>query len=157
MESNIEFVSLSDKPALLALSSPDWQEAARAALAELGYKVFQAATHSDFATSFTQTVWQVVVIEDRFAADSMQENESLAFVRSAPMNLRRHCLVLVAGDAFTSFDPMQAIQMGVHLVVNRTEMSLLMQFIQKVAAENEVFLKPYQDAQRRLSAGPSVR
>ena len=151
MDTNVDFISAADKPALLALSSPEWQELARAALTELGYKVHQAAAHGDFIPTFTQTAYQVVVIEDKFAADSALENRSLQFLQEAQMSLRRHGTIILVGDNFTSFKPMEAFQHGVHLVVNRSEMLLLIQFIQKAVSDNDMFLHPYREAQRRLA------
>jgi hypothetical protein len=151
MDNNLDFIGLSDKPALLALSSPDWQEAARAALTELGYKVHQCAAHSDFVGNFSQVFYEVVVIEECFAAHAGPENSSLAFLQNAAMQLRRHCTFILVGDSFTTFDTMQAFQCGVHLVVNRGEMPLLAQFIQKSVSENDLFLNPYREAQKRLS------
>ena len=153
MDASFDFISATDKPALLALSTPEWQEVAQAALVELGYKVHQATAHADFITNFSQMSCQVAVIEERFAADSAAENRSLAFLQTAPMHLRRHCTFILVGDSYTSFNPLQAYQQGVHLVVNRSEMLLLIQFIQKITGENDVFLQPYREAQRRLAAG----
>jgi hypothetical protein len=151
MDNSLDFIGLSDKPSLLALSSPDWQEAARAALTELGYKVHQCAAHSDFVTNFSQIQYEVVVIEDCFAAHAGPENSSLAFLQNAQMSLRRHCSIILVGDAFTTFDAMQAFQCGVHLVANRGEMPLLAQFIQKTVSENDLFLHPYREAHRRMN------
>ena len=154
MEKHVDFISAADKPALLALSSPEWQEVARAALTELGYKVYQAAAHGDFIPTFTQVAYQVVIIEDKFASESAPENRSLQFLQEAQMVLRRHCTIILVGDNFTSFKPIEAIQHGVHLVVNRSEMLLLIQFIQKAVSDNDMFLHPYREAQRRLAGGP---
>jgi hypothetical protein len=155
MNPSFDFIGVTDKPALLALSSPDWQETARASLTELGYKVHQAAAHGDFIANFTQVPYEVVVIEENFASDSAPENRSLAFVRWAQMHLRRHATIILVGDSFSSFNPLQAFQYGVHLVANRSEMALLGQFIQKAVGENELFLHAYREAQRRLIAtGP---
>ena len=153
MAGNFEFLTTTDKPALLALSTPEWQELARAALTELGYKSHLAATHSDFITSFTQVPYQVIILEECFAADTAPENRSLVFLQSAQMQLRRHATVILVGDSFTSFNPMQAYQLGVHLVVNRSEMLLLIQFIQKAVAENDLFLHGYRETQRRIAQG----
>jgi hypothetical protein len=151
MPAPVDFLSVADKPALLALSSPEWQELSRAALTELGYKVHQAATHGDFIAGFSQMPYQVVVMEENFASDSALENRSLEFLQNANMHLRRHATIILVGDSFTSFNPMQAFQWGVHLVVNRSEMLLLIQFIQKATADNELFLHSFREAQRRLS------
>jgi hypothetical protein len=151
MENHLDFIGLSDKPALLAISSPEWQEGARTALTELGYKVHQAVAHSDFVTNFCQIAYEVVVIEDVFAAHADPENPSLRYLEEAQMHLRRHCTIILVGEAFTTFDTMQAFQYGVHLVVNRGEMPLMAQFIQKCVSENDLFLNPYREAQKRVS------
>jgi hypothetical protein len=153
MSSTFDFLTASDKPALIALSTPEWQEMARAALTELGYKVHTAATHGDFVTNFTQVAYQIVIIEECFAADTAPENRSMAFLQNAQMQLRRHSTVILVGDSFTSFNPMEAFQLGAHLVANRSEMLLLIQFIQKVAADNDLFLHGYRETQRRIAQG----
>jgi hypothetical protein len=153
MAGTFDFLTTTDKPALLALGTPEWQELAKAALAELGYKVHMAATHGDFITNFTQVAYQVVIVEECFAADTAPENRSLVFLQSAQMQLRRHSTIILVGDSFTSFNPMQAFQMGVHLVVNRSEMLLLIQFIQKAVADNDMFLHGYRETQRRIQQG----
>ena len=56
MPTQFEFISTTDKPALLAFSTPEWLEAARTALNELGYKVHTAATHGDFLIRFSQKI-----------------------------------------------------------------------------------------------------
>src|SRR3954471_7499338 len=101
MNGTFDFLTATDKPALLALSTPEWQELARAALAELGYKVHMAATHGDFITSFIQVPYQIVMLEECFAADTAPENRSLGFVQSAQMQLRRHATVILVGDSYT--------------------------------------------------------
>jgi DNA-binding NarL/FixJ family response regulator len=153
MSANFDFLTAADKPALLGLSTPEWQELARAALNELGYKVHMAATHGDFIGNFTQVAYQVVIIEECFAADNAPENRSLEYLRSLQMQLRRHATVILVGDHFTSFNPMEAFQNGVHLVVNRSEMLLLIQFIQKAVADNELFLHSFRETQRRVAHG----
>ena len=153
MAAAFDFLTTTDKPALLALSTPEWQELAKAALNELGYKTHQATTHADFIASFTQVPYQVIILEECFAADAAPENRSLVFLQSAQMQHRRHATVILVGETFTSFNPMQAYQMGVHLVVNRSEMLLLIQFIQKAVAENDLFLHGYRETQRRVAQG----
>ena len=153
MAASFDFLTTTDKPALLALSTPEWQELARAALNELGYKSHLASAHSDFITSFTQVPYQVVIIEECFAADTAPENRSLVFLQAALANLRRHTVVILVGDSFTSFNPMEAFKLGVHLVVNRSEMLLLIQFIQKAVADNDLFLHGFRETQRRVAQG----
>ena len=44
MPEKFDFISATDKPALLAFSTPEWLETARSALNELGYKVHTAVS-----------------------------------------------------------------------------------------------------------------
>jgi hypothetical protein len=148
--SNFDFISTSDKPALLAFSTPEWLDTARTALAELGYKVHTAATHGDFLIRFSQVRYQIVIVEECFAANSVAENLTLLALQEMPMSQRRHAAVLLFGDSFQTFTPMQAFQFSVHAVINSSELFLMKQLIEKAIADNTLFLHSYREAQARL-------
>src|SRR5512138_1279781 len=150
--SNFDFISTSDKPALLAFSTPEWLDAAKTALAELGYKVHTAATHSDFLIRFSQVRYQVVVVEELFAANLPSENLTLQALQNMPMSLRRHATVILLGNSFQTFTPTQAFQQSVHVVINPSELFLLKQLIEKAVADNTLFLTNYHEAQSRALA-----
>ena len=149
MTSRFDFISATDKPALLAFSTPEWLDAAKTALTELGYKVHTAATHSDFLIRFSQVRYQVVVVEELFAANSMTENLTLQALQAMPMSQRRHATFILFGDSFQTFTPMQAFQQSVHAVINSSELFLLKQLIEKAVADNTLFLNSFREAQRR--------
>jgi len=150
MADRFEFISATDKPALLAFSTPEWLEAARTALVELGYKVHTAATHGDFLVRFSQIQYQVVVVEELFAANNIAENLTLRALQTMPMNQRRHASVILFGDSFQTFTPLQAFQQSVHAVINSSELFLLKQLIEKAIADNDLFLHSYRECQARL-------
>jgi hypothetical protein len=152
MADRFDFISASDKPALLAFSSPEWLEAARSALTELGYKVHTAATHGDFLIRFSQIRYQVVIVEELFAANSIDENLTLKALQQMPMNQRRHATVILLGDSFQTFTPLQAFQQSVHAVINSSELFLLKQLIEKAFADNTLFLHSFRDTQTRVLA-----
>ena len=153
MSDKFEFIGTNDKPALLAFSTPEWLEEARTALTELGYKVHTAATHGDFLVRFTQARYQVAVIEERFAANDIAENQTLKEVQKMPMPQRRHCTFVLFGESFQTFTPMQAFQQSVHAVINSSELFLLKQLIEKTVADNTFFLNNYREAQSRVLSG----
>jgi hypothetical protein len=148
--SNFDFISTTDKPALLAFSTPEWLDTARTALAELGYKVHTAATHGDFLIRFSQVRYQIVIIEENFAANSMAENLTLLALQEMPMSQRRHATVLLFGESFQTFTPMQAFQFSVHAVINSSELFLFKQLIEKAIADNTLFLHSYREAAARV-------
>ena len=149
MADRFDFLSATDKPALLAFSNPEWLEAAKTALTELGYKVHTAATHGDFLIRFSQIRYQVVVVEELFAANTLAENLTLKALQSMPMSQRRHATTILFGNSFQTFTPMQAFQQSVHAVINSSELFLLKQLIEKAVADNSLFLHSYREAQAR--------
>jgi hypothetical protein len=152
MPSNFEFISASDKPALLAFSTPEWLEAARAALQALGYKVHTAATHGDFQIRISQVRYEVIIVEECFAANDISENLTLQAIQKMPMPLRRHATIILFGNSFQTFTPLQAFQQSVHAVINSTELFLLQQLIEKAVADNALFLHSFREAQARAYA-----
>jgi len=152
MSSQFDFISAQDKPALLAFSTPEWLETARTALEELGYKVHTAATHSDFLIRFTQVRYQVVILEELFAANDISENLTLKALQAMPMNQRRHATIILLGESFQTFTPMQAFQQSVHAVINSSELFLIKQLIEKAVADNNLFLTSFREAQSHAFA-----
>ena len=150
MTGSFDFVSTEDKPALIAFSTPEWLEAAKTALRELGYKVHTAATHSDFLVRFNQVHYQVVIIEERFAANTIEENLTLQALQTMPVNQRRHATVFLLGDTFQTLSPMESFKHSVHAVVSSSEMFLLKQLVEKTVAENNLFLNSFREVQARV-------
>ena len=150
MSNTFDFISTTDKPALLAFSTPEWLEAAKTALTELGYKVHTAATHGDFLNRFSQIRYQVVVVQESFAANDLSENLTLQALQAMPMSERRHATVILFGNSFQTFTPLQAFQQSVHAVINASELFLLKQLIEKAVADNTLFLSRFREAQNRL-------
>ncbi|MGA2244133.1 MAG: hypothetical protein ABSH48_03950 [Verrucomicrobiota bacterium] len=150
MTPSFDFVSNEDKPALIAFSTPEWLQEAKTALQELGYKVHTAATHSDFLMRFSQAPYQVVILEELFGANNREENLTLKALQNLQVSQRRHATILLIGNSFQTFTPMEAFQQSVHAVINSSEMFLLKQLIEKAVADNQLFLQSYRDVQSRI-------
>src|SRR5688500_18299984 len=150
---DFDFISTEDKPALLALSTIEWLATAKTTLLDLGYKVHIADNHEDFQTRFSAVQYQVISIEELFAANNPQEKLTLTNLQHMPVSHRRHATIILLGDSFQTMNAMQAFQQSVHAVVNRAELSLLGQVVQKVVADNQLFLSTYLSTQRRIAEG----
>jgi|ERR1700679_3533437 hypothetical protein len=153
MNTSFDFVSKTDKPALLAFSTPEWLDSAKTALLELGYKVHTAATHSDFLIRFTSTQYQVVLIEELFGANTFEENLTLKALQNMPIGQRRHATTLLVGESFQTFVPMEAFKHSVHAVINSSELFLLKQLVEKAVSDNDAFLHSFREVQGRLFSG----
>ncbi len=150
MSLEFDFLTPTDKPALVGLSSPELQDTTKTALDQLGYKVHLAGNHGEFLHKIGQVPYQVIILEELFSSNTPEENESLLFVQRMPMHLRRHSVVILFGFSLATFNPLQAFQYGVHAVVNPSEMFLLIQLVQKAVADNDVFLHTFHEAQKRM-------
>jgi hypothetical protein len=68
------------------------------------------------------------------------------------MSDRRHATVILLGNSFQTFAPMEAFQQSVHAVINASEIFMLKQLIEKAVAENALFLQSYREIQRRVAS-----
>jgi ActR/RegA family two-component response regulator len=152
MPGSFDFISTGDKPALIAFSTTEWLETTKTALTELGYKVHTAATHTDFLARFFQVRYQVVVIEELFGANKIEENLALQAVQTMSVSQRRHATIILLGSSFQTFAPMEAFKCSVHAVINSSEMSLLKQLIEKAVTDNALFLHSFREVQNRIHA-----
>ena len=122
----------------------------KTALNELGYKVHTAATHSDFLIRFSQARYQVVIVEELFGANTPDENLTLKALQNMSVSQRRHATMLLIGNSFQTFTPMEAFKNSVHAVINSSEIFLLKQLVEKAVAENDVFLHSFREIQNRV-------
>ena len=158
MAYELEFIGPNDKPALLALSTPEWLDAARNVLAEIGYKVHAASHHDDFTLRFGRIQYQLVIIEELFASSTPEENLTLQYIQQMPMPQRRHTIFILLGSSFSTLSAMQAFQQSVHAVVNREELGLLGAnilgpIVQRIVGDNDLFFNVYRDTQLRIVQG----
>ena len=118
---------------------------------DLGYKVHCIDTHEEFPTRFAEVQYQVVVLDESFAGESIADNRTLYYVQHLAMSERRHAAVLMVGPSFETLNALQAFQQSVHAVINYSEWSLLGQLIQKAVAENDLFLTTYRTTMVRVA------
>ncbi len=148
-----EFISPSDKPALLALSSLETMANVQTICLELGYKVHVASNHEDFSKRFLAMNYQLVIVEELFAAEKVEDNIILARLQNMPMSQRRHATLILIGEHVHSMNAMEAFQQSVHAVVNKSDISSLGQIISKTTTDNDVFLHTYREVHEAGSRG----
>ncbi len=151
MANQFDFLSPTDKPSLLAISTPEWISLAEIALLEINYKVHKIGSHLEFPSRFSQVAYQVVIIEDKFGGAEAADNTTLQLLQSMPVNQRRHSVIILIGDSYETLNSLQAFQNSVHAVVNYSEMPLLGQLLQKIVTENDLFLGNFREIQTRVA------
>ena len=149
---DFEFVSPDDKPALLGLTTPEWQAQGRTVLSELDYKPHVAANHDDFFNRFNRTRYQLVLMEELFASTSLAENRSLNYLQSQMMSQRRYAIVFLISEQFPTMSSMHAFQQSVHAVIHPRDLDKLKPIVQQVVADQDLFLHVFRDAQLEITA-----
>jgi hypothetical protein len=147
-----EFLSTTDKPALVAITSPIFRDVAISSLQELGYKVHTVDDHTEFPGRFASVQYQAVIIEDKFGDNLPENNTSLKTLQRMPMALRRHITLILLSETFETMNALLAFQQSVHAIVNYNDVGMLTRIIQKTVSDNELFLTPFREAQKRVVA-----
>jgi hypothetical protein len=148
-----EFISPSDKPALLALSSLEVLANVQTIVLECGYKIHVASNHEDFARRFGALNYHIVVVEELFAAGTPDENATLRLLQWMPMARRRHATVFLISERHQTLNPMHAFQQSVHAVINKADLGSLGSIIQKAVGDNDMFLHTYREVQAAAAQG----
>ena len=97
-------------------------------------------------------------LEELFACNAPEENPTLQSIQQMPMPQRRHAVFILLGSSLSTLSAMEAFQQSVHAVVNREELALLGPnilgpIVQRVVADNDLFLNVYRDSQIRMAQG----
>jgi hypothetical protein len=148
-----EFISPSDKPALLALSSLEVLANVQTIVLGCGFKIHVASNHDDFNKRFTSLNYHIVVVEELFAAGTAEENTTLRALQWMPMARRRHAVVFLITERLQTLNPMHAFQQSVHAVINKADLSSLGSIMQKTVADNDLFLHTYREVQAAVAQG----
>jgi hypothetical protein len=150
-----EIIGPSDRPALLAISTPEVAAMVKTSLAALGYKVHVVENHEQFELRFHQVGYHIVIIEETFAGSDMLANPTLRLIQNLPMSQRRHATFFLVGPSMETLNTMQAFTHSVHCVINYSELPMLAELAQKVVSENDMFLTTFRETQRHAYQNPA--
>jgi hypothetical protein len=150
-----DIIGPGDRPALLAISTPEVAGMVKAGLAELGYKVHLAENHEQFDLRYNQASYHVVVIEDSFPGAHSPAKPTLRMIQNLPMAQRRHATFFLIGHGMETLNTMQAFSLSVHCVINYADLPMLADLVKKTVAENDMFLTGFREVQRRVYQKPA--
>ena len=153
MPLDLEILAPGDRPALLAITTPDVRQYAEGVLDQMGYKVHSAATHDEFLERYGRVQYEFIFMEERFGSVAPEKNRALTTFQSMPMALRRHSTFLLMSHELETLNSMQAFQKSVHAVINHIDLDKLMLVIQQVVNDNLTFLNVFRDVQSRIAQG----
>lgn len=151
MALEFEFLSATDKPALVATSDPERLALCKTILQELDYKIHVIEDHPEFPARFAEVQYHVLIIDETFAQGSSIHNPTLQLLQRMPMNQRRHVAIILLNGSCETLNGMQAFQKSVHAVVNYEQVILLGQIIPKIVSDNNLFLNSFREVQQQIA------
>ncbi len=153
MAIEINYGEFEGRPALLALSTPEYIAVVNDVLKALGYKPVEAAHHEDFLSQFAHVQYEVVVIEENFLCDTPAENRSLAALQQMPASRRRHAVVFLLSELYPTLHTLYALQQSVTAVIHRDDLDSIGALIQQQVAETALFQRTFRETQLGISQG----
>ena len=152
IDSRMDFFEVGDKTSLICADT-GVGEVVRSTLRELGFK-FHIAETSETAVERTRyNAYDVIVIQENFAGNTLKSNVVLNYLATLPMAQRRSSLVVLIGSGFKSLDAMQAFSYSVQLVVNTMDLPNFTAILKKSVAEFQNLYKVYKDVVASLAVG----
>ena len=153
MPLDLEILAPGDRPALIAITTPDARQYAEGVLDQMGYKVHCAESHDEFLERYGRVQYELVLMEDRFGSVAPEKNRALTTFQAMPMPVRRHSTALLLSGELETLNSLQAFQKSVHAILNHIDLDKLMLVIQQVVNDNLTFLNVYRDVQARIAQG----
>ncbi|MFO0751803.1 MAG: hypothetical protein U0411_00575 [Thermodesulfovibrionales bacterium] len=138
-----------DENARMALVCEDDPEALKnikAALAELRYSVEAAAGAEDAFEKLKFNRYDVVVLGEKFAGSTPDNNAFLKHLQVMPMSTRRHIFVALLGEALATLDNMSAFDKSVNVVINRKDLPNIKGILKRSVHDYEQFYKVYKES-----------
>jgi len=143
------------KTALICDDNAETQNLINAALKELQYKIEISINSADIFEKVRFNQYDVIVLNENLAAattdNTPENNEVLKFFQNMPMVTRRHIFLALIGQNHKTLDNMTAFAKSVNAVINKSDLSNLVNILKKSIADNEQFYKVYKETLRKLS------
>lgn len=134
------------KTALVCEDNAELQKAVISALQELKYAADIAPSAEVVYEKIRFNRYDVVVLDERFAGGTPENNEVLKHFQYMPMMNRRHIFVALIGPNLPTQDNMAAFDKSVNVVINEKDAPNLKSILKRSVADNDQFYKVYKES-----------
>jgi CheY-like chemotaxis protein len=138
------------KTALICDDNAETQNLINTALKELQYKIEISTNSADIFEKVRFNQYDVIVLNENLAGSSPENNEVLKFFQNMPMVTRRHIFLALIGQNHKTLDNMTAFAKSVNAVINKSDLSNLVNILKKSITDNEQFYKVYKETLQKL-------
>ena len=146
----LDFPGGGEATALVCETDPLLRQKIRGGLEELGYQVSMAATAGEALNALRFHLFEVVVLNEQFDAESVRSNDVLSFLENMAMSSRRRTFVALISGMARTLDRMAAFRRSVNIVIHIQGIDSLARIVRQGVAEMRAFYHVFQETLQRL-------
>lgn len=122
-------------------------------LKEFGYEVKIANSPEDAINRIRFTVYDLIILNEKFGCNEITENSVLKFLQHMPMSTRRKIVLFLIGNNFQTFDNMGAFVNSVNLLINKKDIASLTMILKKFNQDHKRFYKIFNESLKKYGKG----
>ena len=140
-DDSFEFVEEEGDTTLLCEADPELRTAIKDGLVSLEYYVTETDNVRDALTKLRFHNYDLVIVNEKFGAESPSDNSILIYLQRLPMSIRRNIFVALISDHLRTKDNMAAFNKSVNLIINKKNIADLSLILKRAIAENDLYFK----------------
>jgi hypothetical protein len=134
--------------ALVCESNPVTRDKIVSKLMEMGYQITSPFTAKEALKNMLFHIYNVVIINELFDADTPEGNQVLSYLASLAMSTRRQIFVTLVGNRYRTMDNMTAFNQSVNLVINMKNLDDIGTILRGAIKDNNNFYFVFKEALR---------
>ena len=141
-----DFLEEGVETALICEEHPSDRTNLRTALEGMGYQTVEQTTAREALKQMRFHVFDVIVLNEHFDAEGLEDSPVLEYLNALPMSIRRRIFVTLVTERFRTMDNMIAFNKSVNLVVNLNDLSALGKVLRSTLADHTEFYRVYKES-----------
>jgi hypothetical protein len=138
-----------NETAMICENDPAIKQKISSTLKSLDFNVIEPATFKEALKYFSFHTFNVIVVNENFAAGPDGVNYFLDHLEHLPMSIRRQVFVVLISATFATMDYMHSLNKSVNLIINQDEISEMGLILKKEMEENEYFYHVFKEYNRK--------
>ena len=144
-----DFVISEGETALVCESGDAFRKKISDALLKEEYLVTEAESVKDALRKMRFHTYDVIVVNESFAAPQQDANDILRYLENLGMATRRKIFVALITDRFRTMDNMAAFNRSVNMVINTKNMDDVATILQRGISENALFYYVFKETLKK--------
>ena len=138
-----DFVEEDTQTALVCEDDPAVRQAIVEALNLLEFEITMAENVRDALKKMRYHTFEVVVVNEKFNAESAESNPVLLYLERMKMATRRNIFITMVSDRFRTMDHMTALQRSVNIILNTKNIGEFDKILKRGLTDNDFFYRMF--------------